>query len=513
MPAIPKVPSLSRQIEALEATVLQKKNTQNANPFLVDQPTKKKGTKDPLAASTLFEMASEMRLNTIDDFYGHSDSDDEENGDMESVEYDNDDEKVDRAETASLGSNYIFRKNNFHYYRKAGLDKQKKAKLIKRAKQIMLVKCIFMVCMLTMMSGIFLHHVRRNNGVGKGADFIPASEVEAIQHHQKKHLFHHEDKDGEESNEMEEEFKKDDGDDAQLISSILPEGWRQYTDKESGRIYYSDPKGQVTWQRPSIHEDHSLLLLSNSTESTNEADSSSRSNSNAYHDDKAGASFVVTLPEGWEQFKDPITGRPYYTKGRDPTIFWELPNYGGNKTVENGNIDDDLQSSTIDDENNEIVIIDSNDKNSDGSTLPDEGATDTVSSERNESTNTLIHGEQSNFTSDTFPFVSQESASTEMDDGNEQPDSQASMSSTNDVSSDLTSKPVYSILKSSSSSEGISRSDEESSSADDDYDEADDEDEDEDEDDEDDNDEDVGNVVVEAEAHEDEDEDNVSTED
>ena len=137
--------SLTRHIEALEAKMMiptGKKTYAQINPFLVDhvaKPKKKSEKKDPLSLNaSLTATETEMKLNTINDFYG--DSDDEEYGDMESVEHD-DDTGLGGNDNGSV-SKYYHRKNNFHFYRRGSTQTRSKLYYAQRA---LLVKCIFAV--------------------------------------------------------------------------------------------------------------------------------------------------------------------------------------------------------------------------------------------------------------------------------------------------------------------------------------------------------------------------------
>ena len=106
--------SILNHIEALEARVLHQTSSRSkkkqTNPFLVDKKSKRKNEKkDPLAMGSSSSISSssghiimaeptetELKLNTIQDFYGSSSDSDVE--DDEDEEYGDDMESVDQSE-------------------------------------------------------------------------------------------------------------------------------------------------------------------------------------------------------------------------------------------------------------------------------------------------------------------------------------------------------------------------------------------------------------------------------
>ena len=345
--------AILNHIEALEARILnptsgnsKKTNKKKQmNPFLVDKPKKKNEKKDPLAVGSGAGMTepteTELKLNTIQDFYGSSsdsDNDDEEYGDdMESV-----DQSEDEANGKGV-TKYHHRKNYFHFYRGASgspddtTEIRKKRTKLYYAQRIFVVKTIFAFCMFIMMGGAVVKHKHSRTGTGKGANFVPASAArDYLPDHEESGNKQHQDsnKNGEQMTMIElldekvekgemsvavyldkEAGGKKSSNDKAYIDDGLPDGWREFTDKSTGKPYYEDPNGHVTWELPS-----------------SETGSTSETSSINDIEDEEKEEFIAetskfksaALPDGWREFTDKKSGKDYYMDPQGHTT-WERP--------------------------------------------------------------------------------------------------------------------------------------------------------------------------------------------
>jgi serine/threonine protein kinase len=122
-------------------------------------------------------------------------------------------------------------------------------------------------------------------------------------------------------------------------NDALPDGWEEFVDDSSGRTYYHHAATQQTiWERPKAAKSgKSVQFKANVVEAVVEIERKPEE----------------PLPEGWEQFEDTNTNRPYYYHAASGVTVWERPSVDSPRTPREDEDDDEDDDDDDDDDDDE----------------------------------------------------------------------------------------------------------------------------------------------------------------